>query len=105
MILPIPSHLLSGEIKVKKLEKFFSLDKIEVLREEKDEKLEDVEIDSISDTEEYTGVSKDLIDIDTDANEETNASPITPQLPETTPMLRTSGRKRKIIVDDEFESY
>ncbi|OQD83919.1 hypothetical protein PENSOL_c135G04113 [Penicillium solitum] len=52
--------------------------KIEVLREEKDEKLKDIEIDSISDTEEYTGVSKDLIDINTDADKETNASPITP---------------------------
>ncbi|OQE10648.1 hypothetical protein PENFLA_c084G03331 [Penicillium flavigenum] len=75
------------------------------LREEKDEKLEDVEIDSISDTEEHTGVSEDLIDIDTDADEEANASPNAPQLPETTPILRTSGRRRKITVDDEFESY
>ncbi|CAG8254888.1 unnamed protein product [Penicillium salamii] len=89
----------------KELERFFSLDEIEALREEKDEKLEDVEIDSISDTEEHTRVSEDLIDIDTDADEETNTSPIAPQLPETTPMLRTSGRKRKITVDDEFESY
>ena len=89
----------------KELERFFSLDEIEALREEKGEKLEDVEIDSISDTEEHTRVSEDLIDIDTDADEETNTSPIAPQLPETTPMLRTSGRKRKIIVDDEFESY
>jgi hypothetical protein len=36
----------------KELEKFFSLDEIEALREEKDERSEDVESDSISDTEE-----------------------------------------------------
>jgi hypothetical protein len=89
----------------KELEKLFSLDEIEALREEKDEKLENVEMDSISDIEEHTGVSEDLIDIDTDADEEINAGPIAPQLPETTPILRTSGRKRKITADDEFESY
>ncbi|KAJ9482200.1 hypothetical protein VN97_g11237 [Penicillium thymicola] len=99
-------HYRRGRMKSETIQELMMyLYEIEALREEKDEKLEDVEIDSISDTEEHTGVSEDLIDIDTDADEETNAGPIAPQLPETTPMLRTSGRKRKITVGDEFESY
>ncbi|KAJ5260443.1 hypothetical protein N7505_009824 [Penicillium chrysogenum] len=38
--------------KVKELKRFFSLNKIEVLREEKDEKLNDIEFKQISDIEE-----------------------------------------------------
>jgi hAT family dimerisation domain. len=91
----------------KELERFFSLDEIEALREEKDERPEDVEIESISDTEEQTGVSENLIDVDHDDDDDNDftATAIELPLPELIPRPRTSGRKRKIPADDEFESY
>lgn len=91
----------------KELERFFSLDEIEALREEKDDRPEDVEIESISDTEEQTGVSENLIDVDHDDDDDNDftATAIELPLPELIPRPRTSGMKRKIPADDEFESY
>jgi hypothetical protein len=84
------------EQEAKELEQFFSLDEIEALREEKDEKPDDIEIEAISDTEEQDERSDDLIAMDDDAE---------PQLPENTTQLRMSGRKRKSREDNEFEHY
>jgi hypothetical protein len=90
----------------KELERFFSLEEIEALREEKNEKPDDIEIEVISDTEEQVNVSDNLSEIDDvdddtgDKNDETE-----PQLPESSTQLRTSGRKRKTMEDDLYERY
>lgn len=98
----------------KELESFFSLNEIEALREAKDERPEDVEIDSISDTGEQTGVSEHLIDVDDDDDKDNDCTTYTTAataaavkllLSELISQPRTSGRKRKITEDDEFESY
>ncbi|OQE00404.1 hypothetical protein PENVUL_c052G00054, partial [Penicillium vulpinum] len=52
--------------KAKELERFFSLNEIEALREEKDDKLDNVEFEQISDTEEQPKSSGGLIDVDDD---------------------------------------
>lgn len=85
------------------LERFFSMDEIEILREEKNERPDDIEIEIISDTEEQADVSKNLIevdDVDSDAEDENE-----PQLPESSTQIRTSGRKRKATEDDLYERY
>ncbi|OQD89286.1 hypothetical protein PENVUL_c322G01038, partial [Penicillium vulpinum] len=55
------------------LERFFSLNEIEALREEKDDKLNDIEFEQISDTEEQPESSGGLIDIDDDNTGDNNA--------------------------------
>ncbi|KAG0154764.1 hypothetical protein PDIDSM_332 [Penicillium digitatum] len=45
----------------KELERFFSLNEIEALREEKDDKLDDVEFEQISDTEEQPEISRGFV--------------------------------------------
>ncbi|KAJ5881336.1 uncharacterized protein N7529_000008 [Penicillium soppii] len=91
----------------KELKKFFSLDEIKALREEKDKRSKDIESDSISDTEEQAiADSKDLIDVITndDVNDDVDDD-IDDDVDELGPRIRTSGRKRKITLDDEFETY
>lgn len=79
------------------------MDEIEILREEKNERPDDIEKEIISDTEEQADVSKNLIevdDVDSDAEDENE-----PQLPESSTQIRTSGRKRKATEDDLYERY
>ncbi|KAJ5860058.1 uncharacterized protein N7529_007368 [Penicillium soppii] len=88
-----------------------------------DERSEDVESDSISDTKEQAiADSKDLIDVitdddvdddvDNDVDDDVDGNHVSANthtvelpLPEFGPRIRTSGRKRKITLDDEFETY
>lgn len=87
----------------KELERFFSFDKIEALREEKDEKPDNIEIEQISDTEEQGDASRDPIDVDdSDVDDGHDAEP---QLPSSNTQPRTLGRKRKHIEDDIYQHY
>lgn len=95
----------------KEIQRFFSLNELEALKEEKDidEKPDDIEIEDISDTEEQVGTSRDLIDIDDggDEIEIDEADYSEPQLPESSiqPQPLTSGRKRKHVEDDMYQCY
>ncbi|KAJ5552058.1 hypothetical protein N7513_000010 [Penicillium frequentans] len=71
------------EKELKYLEKFFSYIEIEIAKEEKDDKLKEVEFDLISDTEEA--------DIET--------------TPKNSTQVRASGRKRKAREDEVFKYY
>ncbi|KAJ5507028.1 hypothetical protein N7527_009171 [Penicillium freii] len=64
-------------------------------RKEKDKKLDDVEVDQISDTEEQDdGISsRDMIDIGSDDDTTVPSC------------VRTSGRKRKHVDDEEYEYH
>lgn len=90
----------------KELERFFSFEEIEALREEKNEKPDDLDIGMISDTEEQANIPDNLSEVDNmdddtgDKNHETE-----PQLLESSTQLRTSGRKRKTIEDGLYERY
>jgi hypothetical protein len=90
----------------KELEQFFSLDpldEIEALREEKDDKLDDIEVEQISDTEERPESSGDLIDIHDDEDDDYDTGD--PPLPGHSTQPRMSGRKRKHVEDDMYQSY
>ncbi|KAI9039816.1 hAT family dimerization domain-containing protein [Aspergillus affinis] len=88
------------DTEAKQLEQLFTLEEIELVREQNHENLEEIEIeieiDIISDEEEeeVEEVSPGLINMDSE-----------PQLPETTTQLRVSRRKRKSRADDDFEQY
>ncbi|KAJ5316470.1 hypothetical protein N7476_006777 [Penicillium atrosanguineum] len=86
------------EKEAKYLEKFFSYIEIETAKEEKDEKLEEVEFDLISDTEEADEEISDHVQLD-EVDE--------PQLPapENSTQVRALGRKRKAQEDEVFEYY
>jgi hypothetical protein len=83
------------------------LNEIEVLREEKDDKLDDVEIEQISDTEEQAESSGDLIDVHDDKGKNKSDHDDTGDhlLPDSNTQPRISGRKRKHIEDDMYQSY
>lgn len=71
---------------------------IQAVKEEKPEKLGEVQVDAIRDTEEQ----------DDEANDQTRQDEVgEPELPvaEKNTQLRASGRKRKSQDDDVFESY
>jgi hypothetical protein len=51
------------EDKARQLEQFFTIYKIKVAREEKNEYSEDLEIDIISDTKEHEEISTNLVNI------------------------------------------
>jgi hypothetical protein len=92
----------------RQLDQFFSSEEIEMLREEKEEKYEEIDIVSISDTEEEgEGIEKEqsviIIDVNTTTHDE--HEPADPELPEYSTQLRVSGRKRKTREDDNFEHY
>ena len=82
----------------KYLEKFFSHAKIQAAKEEKDEKLGEIQIDAISDTEE----PDDKVDDENGLDEVDE-----PRLPtpESHTQTRSSARKRKSRDDDTFEYY
>ncbi|KAF5854879.1 hypothetical protein ETB97_010941 [Aspergillus alliaceus] len=85
----------------KYLEEFFTLQEIEAGKEENEDKLDYIEIEAISDTEEEDNRHNNLIEVDSDGDgDETN-----PQLPASSTQLRVSGRKRKSREDDGFEHY
>ena len=86
----------------KELERFFSSNEIEALREEKDDKLDDVKVEQISDTEEQADSSRDLIDVHDDASDDDAGDP---PLPGYSTQPRMSGRKRKHVEDDMYQSY
>ena len=86
------------EKEAKYLEQFFSHIEIQAVKEEKDEKLSEVQVDIISDTEEH----------DDEVNDETGQDEAgEPELPaaENKTQIRASGRKRKSRDDDIFEYY
>ena len=102
----------------KELERFFSLNEIEALREEKDDKRDDVEaltltaarakwgdveFEQISDTEEQPEISGGLIDVDDDNTGDNDAGD--PPLPSYSTQPRMSGRKRKHVEDDMYQSH
>ena len=74
------------------LEAFFTVDEIEALKEQKEDKSDDIEVLLISDTEEVDqgSAESDLINVHSE-----------PELPENT-QVRVSGRKRKVREDDDF---
>jgi hypothetical protein len=84
------------------LERFFSHIEIQAAKEEKDEKLDEVQIDLISDTEEQEQEQ------DNEVNDEIGLDEVDgPQLPapENSTQVRASGRKRKTREDEVFEYY
>jgi hypothetical protein len=87
-----------------RLEKFFSREEIEAAKEEKDERLDEVEVEPISDTEESTNKLNDEM-----VAEVAPSPPVEdhtePKLPENNTQLRASGRKRKSREDDAFEYH
>ncbi|KGO51221.1 hypothetical protein PEX1_030960 [Penicillium expansum] len=93
------------EREAKELERFFSLNEIEAAKEEKDDRLDDIEIDPISDTEELDNRSNNLIDVDEVNKAQDKEDKDSLALPETNTQIRVSGRKRKYREDDIFEHY
>ena len=91
----------------KDLERFFSLNETEALREEKDDKLKDIEIKQISDTEEQAESSRDLINVHNDEGENESDHNDTGDylLPDSNTQPRMSVRKRKYIEDNIYQSY
>jgi hypothetical protein len=92
------------EQEAKLLEKFFSYEEMESAKEEKDEKLDEIEIDPISDTEEQDTELNNEIGLDEigEADEEGEAQI---SLPRNNTQVRISGRKRKSRDDDIFEYH
>ena len=96
------------EQEVKLLEKFFSLDELEAAKEEREEKLSEVEVNPISDTKEQEDEPGDEPE---DTSEEGSLPTsehgrlCSPSLPPTYTQTRASGRKRKSWEDDIFEYH
>ena len=95
------------EKEAQQLEKFFSHEEIEAAKEEKHEKLDEVEVEPISDTEEPdNGLDDDRIDVEEASSTAIeNEDHAEPQLPENNTQLRASGRKRKSREDDAFQYH
>lgn len=97
------------EQEAKLLEKFFSHDELEAAKEEREEKLNEVEVNPISDTEEQEDELEDEPeDIELDEASLPAAeqdSPGSPSLPPNCTQTRVSGRKRKSREDDIFEYH
>ncbi|KAJ5557864.1 hypothetical protein N7513_003450 [Penicillium frequentans] len=98
----ILSFPATEEKEARYLERFFSHIEIQAAKEEKDEKLDEVQIDLISDTEEQEQEQ------DKEVNDEIGLDEVDgPQLPapENSTQVRASGRKRKTREDEVFEYY
>jgi hypothetical protein len=93
------------EQEAKLLEKFFSHEEMEAAKEEKDEKLDEVEIDLISDTEEQDTIINNEIGLDEEAGEADEVDEAQLPLPRNNIQVRASGRKRKARDDDIFEYH
>jgi hypothetical protein len=89
------------EQEAKLLEKFFSHDEMEAAKDEKDEKLDEVDIDPISDTEEQDSVINNEIG----PGEAGKADEPQLPLPRNNIQVRVSGRKHKSRDDDLFEYH
>ncbi|CEJ62588.1 hypothetical protein PMG11_11085 [Penicillium brasilianum] len=87
-----------------RLEKFFSREEIEAAKEEKDERIDEVEVEPISDTEESNNELNNEIVAEV-APSSTIQDHTEPELPENNTQLRASGRKRKSREDDAFEYH
>lgn len=100
------------EQEAKLLKEYFTWDEIEAAKEEKDGKIDVIENDLISDTEEQEveidnqDKNRDLIELDEASVSagEHDARP-DPSLPPTQTQIRASGRKRKSREDDIFEYH
>jgi len=96
------------EQEAKLLKTFFSHDELEAAKEEKDDKLDRIEIEPISDAEEQdTPINKETeLDkaLSTMFEEPTLRESQVP-LPENDTQVRSSGRKRKNRDDDIFEYH
>ncbi|EED18981.1 conserved hypothetical protein [Talaromyces stipitatus ATCC 10500] len=92
------------EQEAKLLEKFFSYEEMESAKEEKDEKLDKIEIDLISDTEEQYTIINDEIGLD-EIGEADEVGEAQIPLPRNNTQVRVSGRKRKSRDDDIFEYH
>lgn len=89
------------EQEAKLLEKFFSHEEMEAAKEENDEKLDEIEIDQISDTEEQDTIVNDEIGLG-EADEVCKAQL---PLPRNNTQVRASGWKGKSRDDDIFEYH
>lgn len=91
------------EQEAKRLEAFFTREEIEAAKEEREEKSEEIDLEPISDTEEYG----DELDRETEVIGSPEDETIEPQLPEISTQLRLSRRsgKRKQRDDDIFEYH
>jgi hypothetical protein len=92
------------EQEAKLLEKFFSYKEMESTKEEKDEKLDEIEIDPISDTEEQDTELNNEIGLDKidEADEEGKAQI---SLPRNNTQVRISRQKRKSRDDNIFKYH
>ena len=92
------------EQEAKLLEKFFSYEEIEAAKEERDNKLDHMDIEPISDTEEQEeSIQEDVIQ-DNKASLLDIDKPELP-LPDYSTQVRASGRKRKSRDDDIFQYH
>lgn len=100
------------EQEAKLLEKFFSHEEIETAKEEKEEKIDKVKVEPISDTEEHRDGIVDELELDEDdeaclvVTEDQTRSEL--PLPGNSTQVRpvqSSGRKRKSRDDDLFEYH
>ena len=92
------------EQEAKLLEKFFSHEEMESVKEEKDEHPDEVEIDLISDTEEQDTIINNEIGLD-EVDEVCEMGEAQIPLPRNNTQVRVSGRKRKSRDDDIFEYH
>jgi hypothetical protein len=87
---------------------FFSYVEIEAAKEEKDKKLNEIEVDPISETKEQETTTDDKIELDkalsTVSKEQTVPESQMP-LPGNNTQVRASGRKLKSREDDIFEYH
>jgi hypothetical protein len=104
MIFLCTSRFDIEEQEAKLLEKFFSYKEMESAKEEKDEKLDEIKIDPISDTKEQDTELNNEIGLDEigEADEEGEAQI---SLPRNNTQIRISGQKRKNQDDDIFEYH
>jgi hypothetical protein len=91
------------EEEAKLLEKYFFHDEIEAAKEEKDEKLDEVEVEPISDTEKQETIVEDEA-LSTQVEQQTISGSQLP-LPGNNIQVRASRRKRKSRDDDLFEYH
>jgi hypothetical protein len=96
------------EQEAKLLEKFFSHDEIEAAKEEKEERLDEIEVEPISDAEEQETTINEEIELDEALSttfEEPTVRESQVPLPGNNIQVRASGRKRKSRDDDIFEYH
>ncbi|KAJ5346133.1 hypothetical protein N7452_004137 [Penicillium brevicompactum] len=100
------------EQEAKLLKEYFTWDEVEAAKEEKDGKIDVIENDLISDTEEQEveidnqDKNRDLIELDkVSVSAGEHDARLDPSLPPIQTHIRASGRKRKSREDDIFEYH